>query len=93
MRGSARAELTPRRQLTVSAWARDRELLPRLLGSLVIVAGWAYVIDSLVYFVFPHQAAMVALVSTLPQGVGELGFTAWMMIKGVNPNRGMDAAA
>lgn len=59
--------------------------LPRLLGILVILAGCSYVIDSLAYFFFPHQAAMVALVSTLPQGVGEAGFTAWMLIKGVKP--------
>jgi len=61
--------------------------LPRLLGVLVIIAGCSYVIDSFAYFFFPHQAALVALVSTLPQGVGEIGFTGWMLIKGAASDR------
>lgn len=61
--------------------------LPRLLGVLVIIAGCSYVVDSLAYFLLPHQAAIVALVSTLPQAVGEIGFTGWMLIKGATPAR------
>ena len=60
--------------------------LPRLLGVLVIIAGCSYVIDSFAYFFLPHQAAIVALVSTLPQAVGEIGFAGWMLIKGAKPD-------
>jgi hypothetical protein len=45
------------------------------------------VIDSFAYFFLPHQAAIVALISTLPQAVGEIGFTGWMLIKGAKPDR------
>jgi hypothetical protein len=65
--------------------------LPRLLGVLVIIAGCSYVVDSLVYYFLPDQAAIVALISTLPQAVGEIGFTGWMLIKGVRPDRALDS--
>ena len=61
--------------------------LPRLLGVLVFVAGCSYVVDCLVYFFFPHYAGIVALVSAVPQAAGELGFSGWMLIKGVRPDR------
>ncbi len=57
--------------------------LPRILGVLVIVAGCMYVVDCLAYYLFPDYARIVALISTLPQGAGEIGFTGWMLLKGV----------
>ncbi len=57
--------------------------LPRLLGVLVIIAGCSYVIDSVAYYFTPDYARIVALISTLPQFAGEMGFTGWMLIKGV----------
>ena len=57
--------------------------LPRLLGVLVIIAGCSYVVDCLVYYFLPDYGRIVANASTLPQAAGELGFTAWMLIKGV----------
>jgi hypothetical protein len=57
--------------------------LPRLLGVLVIIAGCSYVIDSVAYYFFPDYARMAALISTLPQAAGEMGFTGWLLIKGV----------
>lgn len=62
--------------------------LPRLLGILVIMAGCSYVVDCLAYFFIPQDAHTIALVSTLPQAAGEIGFSAWMLIKGVRTDRG-----
>jgi hypothetical protein len=59
--------------------------LPRLLGVLVIIAGCSYVIDCLAYYFLPDYARSIARLSMLPQAAGELGFTAWMLIKGVRP--------
>ncbi|MEO8622316.1 MAG: DUF4386 domain-containing protein [bacterium] len=57
--------------------------LPRWLGVLVLVAGWSYVINSITYFFLPAYSGIVNNVTILPQAAGELGFTLWMLIKGV----------
>jgi hypothetical protein len=57
--------------------------LPRALGVFVLIAGCSYVADSMAYYFLPEYARMIANVSTLPQGAGEIGFTASMLIKGV----------
>jgi hypothetical protein len=57
--------------------------LPRILGVLVIIAGCAYVADCMAYYFLPDYARMIANASTLPQGVGEIGFTGWLLFKGV----------
>lgn len=57
--------------------------LPRLLGVLVIIAGCSYVVDCLAYYFLPDYGRIIANASTLPQAAGELGFTGWMLIKGV----------
>jgi hypothetical protein len=61
--------------------------LPRLLGVLVLIAAGSYVIDSLAYFVLPAQAYTISLLSVPAQFAGEMGFTFWMLIKGVRAER------
>jgi Domain of unknown function (DUF4386) len=61
--------------------------LPRILGVLVIIAGCTYVVDCLAYYFFPDYARIVALASMLPQAAGEMGFTGWLLIKGVRTER------
>lgn len=56
--------------------------LPRMLGVLVFIAGCSYVVDSMAYYFFPEYARIIANVSTLPQGAGEIGFSGWLLIKG-----------
>lgn len=57
--------------------------LPRVLGVLVFIAGCSYVVDSMTYYFLPEYARLIANASALPQGVGEIGFSFWMLIKGV----------
>jgi hypothetical protein len=61
--------------------------LPRILGILVIIAGWSYVVDCLAYYFLPEYAGIVARASMLPQAAGEGGFMGWMLIKGVRAER------
>jgi hypothetical protein len=61
--------------------------LPRLLGALVFIAGCAYVIDSLAYYLLPEHARLIANLSVLPQGLGEGGFMFYTLIKGVRTER------
>ncbi len=64
--------------------------LPRLLGVLVIIAGCSYVIDSLTYYLLPDYGRIVALISMLPQGLGEGGFILWTLIKGAREDAETD---
>ncbi len=61
--------------------------LPRVLGVLVIIAGCTYVADCMAYYFFPDYARIIANASTLPQALGEGGFTGWLLIKGVRTGR------
>jgi hypothetical protein len=61
--------------------------LPRALGVLVIIAGCTYVADSMAYYFLPEYARIIANASTLPQAAGEIGFTAWLLIRGVGTGR------
>lgn len=51
---------------------------PRLVGVLVIVAGVAYVVHSLVSFALPQYANLVANVALLPEA-GELSIVVWLL--------------
>jgi hypothetical protein len=62
--------------------------LPRLLGVFVIIAGCAYVVDSLTYFFLPDYGRIAFLVSTVPQALGEGGFILWTLIKGAREDAG-----
>lgn len=60
--------------------------LPRLLGILLAIAGAGYVVDSGAQLLFPG----VATVSQFTF-VGEVVFTLWLLIKGVNVERWQEA--
>jgi hypothetical protein len=62
--------------------------LPRLLGVVVLVAACSYVVDCVAYYFLPEYARIIALISTVPQAIGEMGFAGWMLIKGIQPNAG-----
>ena len=57
--------------------------LPRWLGVVVFIAGCTYVLTALAYVFTPGYARLVATISMVPQGLGEAGFIAWVLIKGV----------
>ncbi len=54
--------------------------LPRILGVLLIIACFGYVIQSLAVFLVPNYTFNIGLFA----GWGELFFVLWLLIKGVN---------
>jgi hypothetical protein len=58
--------------------------LPRILGLLLIVNGFAYVAVSLTSLFAPDHAHIVSRVA-LPALLGELWIMLWLLIKGVKP--------
>lgn len=57
---------------------------PRVLGILLVVSSFGYLTDSFGNFLFPQYDAIYASTVVLLAIVGELSFTFWLMIKGVN---------
>jgi hypothetical protein len=53
---------------------------PRILGVLMMIAGWGYVIDFLIFFLLPNHHWQVAGFAFL----AELPFPVWLLLKGIN---------
>ncbi len=58
--------------------------IPRILGVLLIINGFAYPILSFTYFLLPQYGPIAARFVTLPE-LGELWFILWLLIKGAIP--------
>jgi len=56
--------------------------MPRILGVLLIVAGCAYVISTLTFFVLPGYFRISSLLMTIAAAAGEVSILAWLLIKG-----------
>jgi hypothetical protein len=60
--------------------------LPRILGVLLIIGGFGYLIQSFTAFLFPNLEAAIAMLPVLTSW-GELLFPLWLVIRGVNVER------
>jgi hypothetical protein len=61
--------------------------VPRALGVLLVAAGVGYILDSLATFFVPGHGGLTSAVLVAPVVVGELGVTAWLLVKGVDVRR------
>lgn len=61
-------------------------LLPRILGVIYTLAGAGYLINSLMWFLFPHLATHLFPYVLLPAFIGESSMSLWLLIKGVKRN-------
>jgi hypothetical protein len=57
---------------------------PSILGILLVLAALGYLTDSFGNFLFPQYAELFASVVIVLAVLGELSFTFWLLIKGVN---------
>jgi len=58
--------------------------LPRILGVLLIIGCFGYVIDNLTGLLFPSYKAIVSQIVLVPNLISELALALWLLIKGVN---------
>jgi Domain of unknown function (DUF4386) len=56
---------------------------PKVLGVLLIVGCFGYLVDLFLQFLAPGVAEGIELVVVAPAAVGELLFVAWLLVKGV----------
>jgi hypothetical protein len=54
--------------------------IPRILGVLLIIGGFGYLIDFVVFFIFPNFEVSIGQFTFL----GEILLPLWLLIKGVN---------
>jgi len=54
--------------------------IPKILGILLIIAGFGYLIEFVLFFLFPHLDATIKMFTFW----GEVIFPLWLLIKGVN---------
>jgi hypothetical protein len=69
--------------LLLGILARRSGLVPRLLGTLTVVAGLGYLADSLANLVAPTAAGVSGVVVIATAMLGELPLFLWLLIKGV----------
>ncbi|HZH66316.1 MAG TPA: DUF4386 domain-containing protein [Flavisolibacter sp.] len=58
-------------------------IIPRLLGTLLIIAGLGYIIDSLTFILFPSFRVFTKFPALAFSAIGEVTTILWLLIKGV----------
>ena len=61
--------------------------LPRVFGVLLVAAGVGYIADSLAGLLLADHGGLVSAVLLTPAVLGELGLTAWLLLRGVKVPR------
>jgi hypothetical protein len=61
--------------------------VPRILGALLVAAGVGYIADSLAGLLLADHGGLVSAALLAPAVVGELGLTAWLLLRGVRVPR------
>lgn len=67
--------------------------LPRFFAPLAVLAAAGYLVDTLMFVVIPAYGGGVSNVVLLPAFVFEVGFAAWLLVKGVDAPAWRRAAA
>ncbi len=60
--------------------------VPRILGVLLIIGGFGYLIDFAAFIFFPSFQPISGMINTIT-GMGEIVFGLWLLIKSVNVER------
>jgi Domain of unknown function (DUF4386) len=70
--------------LSLGFLAVDAKFLPRILGALLALAGVAWLTRSFLTFLAPSITREVSTYLLTVAGVGEIAFTLWLLVAGVN---------
>jgi Domain of unknown function (DUF4386) len=66
---------------------------PRILGVLLIINGFAYLVGSFTSLLLPGYTSVVSRFTLLPEAVGELSMILWLLIKGAKVQPFVDPAS
>jgi hypothetical protein len=73
--------------LTLGSLLHRSRYVPRVFGALLVAAGVGYIADSLAGLFIAEHGGLVSAVLLTPAVVGELGLTAWLLLRGVRVPR------
>jgi hypothetical protein len=73
--------------LTLGCLLHRSRYVPRVFGALLVAAGVGYIADSLAGLFIADHGGLVSAVLLAPALVGELGLTAWLLLRGVTVPR------
>ena len=59
------------------------KFIPKIIGILLIIGCFAYVLDSFITLLFPEYKEMLSPILMLPLAIGEFSIVFWLLIKGV----------
>jgi hypothetical protein len=59
-------------------------LIPRAIGTLLVIAGACYLVNSLASFVAPAAAAHLFPAILVPAAIAELSLALWLLLKGID---------
>jgi hypothetical protein len=62
--------------------AYESGFFPKVLGVLLVVACFAYVVDGVSSIILPAPSQIISTISLALGGIGELAIVAWMIVKG-----------
>jgi hypothetical protein len=54
------------------------------LGVLLMIGCLGYLVDTFAHFLAPRIASSIEPLVVAPAAIGELGFIAWLLVKGIN---------
>lgn len=63
------------------------DLMPRMLGVLLIVSCFSYLISTFTFLLVPAYAPVISTAAAVPAGLGEVLVVLWLLIKGVKDQR------
>jgi hypothetical protein len=61
--------------------------IPKILGILLIIAGFCYLTHSFTFLLSPHYGDIVSQYTAMPEAIGELSIILWLLIKGVTDQK------
>jgi Domain of unknown function (DUF4386) len=56
---------------------------PKVIGMLLIAGCFGYLVDTFTHFLAPAVASSIEAIVVAPAAIGELGFVAWLLVRGV----------
>lgn len=62
-------------------------IFPKFLGVLLLIGGACYILNSLVWFLFPAFVSVIYPAILIPCALGEWIFCFWLLIKGIKPTQ------
>ena len=63
------------------------KFIPRVLGYMLIIGCFGYVISSFTFLLSPHYGRIVFPIATLPSAIAEFSIILWLLIKGAKEQK------